>query len=91
MNGIVFSCSNGGEKYPGGPAGSFSNCKLEQMNIGFVLCGRRDAALAASFSKKIKKNIKEALGGCEVAHEIHTAPGLKNLGGGGGMNKLKKS
>lgn len=75
MNGIVFSSWNGGEKYPVVPAGSFSNCKLEQMNIAFVLRGRRDGAQAAAFSppkkrkkgKKRREIIKEALGGCEVS------------------------
>lgn len=50
-----------GEKYPGVPAGSFCNCKPGQMNIAFVLRGRRDGAQAAGVflkDKKKKKKIK---------------------------------
>lgn len=59
MNGIVFgkssSSSNGArkkekererKKCAGDPAESFCKCELEQMNIAFVLPGRRDGAQA---------------------------------------------
>lgn len=55
MNGIVFSSWIGGEKYPGVPAGSFCNCKPGQMNIAFVLRGRRDGAQAAGVFLRTKK------------------------------------
>lgn len=58
MNGIVFRSWNGGEKYPGVPAGSFCNCKPGQMNIAFVLRGRRDGAQAAGGFFKGQKNKK---------------------------------
>lgn len=49
LNGIVLGGWDGGEQYPGVSAGRFCNCKLGQMNITFVLCGRRDGAQAAAF------------------------------------------
>lgn len=63
MNDIVFSSSNGGEKYPQVPGGSFGDCKLEQMNMAFVLRGRREGAKAAAFSKTCDKRRTGGLSG----------------------------
>lgn len=51
MNRIVFGGGGGGarkekKKCPGDPAETFCKCELEQMNIAFVLPGRRDGAQA---------------------------------------------
>lgn len=83
MNGIVYNSSNGGEKYPGVPVRSFCNGKLKQMNIAFVLRGRRDGAQGADFFSS-SGGLKTRWEGREWGLVL---VGLKNLGGDG-MNKL---
>lgn len=67
---------NGGEKCPGDPAESFCNCKLEQMNIAFVLPGRRDGAQAVGAFFKARRGgdiLKKGLKSVSLALVSHDA------------------